>query len=330
MRSPEAKSKVKFVTRFQRLATSSLLAAACAALTPMALAAQLDSDARTAIPHDVQQIIVIDYRAMQNSPAAMDLKARILPPELKQLEQALKSSGFNENHDVEQLAFAAYRTGEEGVRFVGIAQGQFSLTDILSAFKKNKVKPTLYRTNKLYPMGSSGMLVTFLNPTTMLFGSNDSLKPALDARDGLAPNFLTNQEMLGQMGGVDTEPLWSILDQKGTQFMMRGLLGEAAQLADYEQVKKRLLGSRYTMNFQNGVKFSLDVATPDTFTAATLSSLLNAAAMYKKVSGSPTEKQAVDATTIDSSAGQLQVRFAASDSQFSALLQSPLFQSVVK
>ncbi|HEX3469930.1 MAG TPA: hypothetical protein VHT28_01990 [Silvibacterium sp.] len=310
---------------------SSIFAAACATLAPMALAAQLDSDARTAIPKDVQQIIVVDYRAMQNSPAAMDLKARILPPEIKQLEQALKSSGFNENHDVEQLAFAAYRTGQgDDVRFVGIAQGQFSLGDILASFKKNKVKPTLYRTNKLYPMGSSGMLVTFLNPTTMIFGSSDSLKPALDARDGIAPNVLTNQEMLGQMAGVDTEPLWSILDQKGTQFMMRGLLGEASQLADYEQVKKRLLGSRYTMNFQNGVKFSLDVATPDTFTAATLSSLLNAAAMYKKVSGTPTEKQAVDATTIDSSAGQLQVRFATSDSQFSALLQSPLFQSVVK
>jgi len=112
--------------------------------------------------------------------------------------------------------------------------------------------------------------------------------------------------------------------------MMRGLLGEASQLADYDQIKKRLLGSRYTMNFQNGVKFSLDVSTPDTFTAATLSSLLNAAAMYKKVSGTATEKQAVDAIMIDSSAGQLQVRFASSDSQFSALLQSPLFQSVVK
>jgi len=297
----------------------------------MAKAAQLDSDARTAIPHDVQQIIVVDYRAMQNSPAAMDLKACILPPELKQLEQALKSSGFNENHDVEELAFAAYRVGEgDNVKIVGIAQGQFTLADILANFKKNKVKATLYRTNKLYPMGSSGMQVVFLNPTTMVFGSSDSLKQALDARDGIAPNLLTNQEMLGQMGGVDTEPLWSILDQKGTQFMMRGLLGEASQLADYDQIKKRLLSSRYTMNFQNGVKFSLDVATPDTFTAATLSSLLNAAAMYKKVSGTTSEKQAVDATTIDSSAGQLQVRFAASDSQFSALLQSPLFQSVVK
>jgi hypothetical protein len=310
---------------------SALFSAAITALAPMAMAAQLDSDARTAIPHDVQQIIVVDYRAMQNSPAAMDLKSRILPPELKQLEQALKSSGFNENHDVDELAFAAYRTGEgDNVRIVGIAQGQFSIADILANFKKNKVKPVLYRTNKLYPMGSSGMQVVFLNPTTMVFGSSDSLKPALDARDGLAPNLLTNQEMLGQMAGVDTEPLWSILDQKGTQFMMRGLLGEASQLTDYDQIKKRLLGSRYTMNFQNGVKFSLDVATPDTFTAATLSSLLNAAAMYKKVSGTATEKQAVDDITIDSSAGQLQVRFASSDSQFSALLQSPLFQSVVK
>ncbi|HZD48884.1 MAG TPA: hypothetical protein VE178_09065 [Silvibacterium sp.] len=323
---------MKLDIKFQRLAMSSLLTGAIAMLAPMAMAAQLDTDARTAIPHDVQQIIVVDYRAMQNSPAAMDLKTRILPPELKQLEQALKTSGFNENHDVDELAFAAYRTSpdSDNIRIVGIAQGQFSLPDIAANFKKNKVKATLYRTNKLYPMGSSGMLVTFLNPTTMIFGSSESLKPALDARDGLAPNLLTNQDMLGQMTGVDSEPLWSILDQKGTQYMMRGLLGEASQLTDYDQVKKRLLGSRYTMNFQNGVKFSLDVATPDTFTAATLSSLLNAAAMYKKVSGSPAEKTAVDATTIDSSAGQLQVRFATSDSQFSALLQSPLFQSVVK
>jgi hypothetical protein len=322
--------KVKFHKLFCR---ATLLAAASAALVPMAaLAAQLDNDARSAIPNNVQQIIVIDYRAMQNSPAAMDLKARILPPQLKELEDALKRSNLNDNHDIEQLAFAAYRTNpdSEDTNIIGIAQGQFSLQDIMATMKKNKVKPTLWHTNKLYPMGGSGMTVVFLNPTTMIFGSTSALKPALDARDGLAPNLLSNSAMLEQMGVVDTLPLWSILDQKGTQFMMRGLLGEAAQLADYDQVKKRMLGSRYTMDFQNGVKFNLDVSTPDTFTAATISSLLNAAAMYKKVSGSTVEKQAIDATSIDSSAGTLEVRFAASNSQFSSLLQSPLFQSVVK
>ena len=315
---------------FKTLGSGLLAAAVLSLAPPSGSAAQLDSDARTAIPKDVQQIIVVDYRAMQNSPAAMDLKARILPPELKQLEEALKSSGFNENHDVEELAFAAYRVGDNNVKIVGIAQGQFSLQDIMANIKKNKVKATLWRTNKLYPMGASGMLVSFLNPTTMVFGSSDAIKPALDARDGIAPNLLTNNDMLQQMGTVDTQPLWSIMDQKGTQFMMRSLLGEASQMADYETIKKRLLGSTYTMNFQNGVKFSLTVSTPDTFTAATMSSLLNAAAMYKKVSGTAVEKQAIDETTIDSSAGSLQVSFAATDSQFSSLLQSPLFHAVVQ
>ncbi len=307
-----------------------LAAAACAVALP-ARAAQIDTDARSAIPHDVQQLIVVDYRIMENSPAAMDLKARVLPPELKQLETALKTSGLDENHDIEQLAFAAYRVGGgDNVRIVGLAQGQFQISDIMATLQKRKVKAIAIRNNKLYPMGASGMLVTFLNPTTMLFGTNDAIKPALDCRDGLAPSFLTNQDMLAAMQQVDTSPIWSILDQKGTQYMMHSLLGQASQLTDYETVRKRLLDSSYTMDFSNGVKFNLFVTTTDTFTAATMSSLLNAAAMYEKVSGNPTEKQAIDATTIDSTAGILSVKFAASDSQFSALLQSPLFQNVVR
>lgn len=296
-----------------------------------AVAAQLSGDARAAIPKDVQQLIVVDYRAMQNSEAAMNLKARVLPPELKQLETALKSSGLNDNHDVDDLAFAAFRTSNAGdsTKIVGIAQGQFSLPDILANFKKQKVKATKLRNNLIYPMGASGMLVSFLNPTTMVFGSSDSIKYALDARDGLAQSLLNNDAMMQQMSIVDSEPIWSILDQKGTQMMMRGVLGEAAQLADYDTVKKRLTASRYTMNFNNGVKFNLDVVTPDTFTAATMSSLLNAAAMYKKVSGTAAEKAAIDNTSIDSNSGTLQVRYSSSDSQFSSLLQSPLFQSVV-
>lgn len=321
------KNEVRVHKLIGRLALASVFTAFAAG----AYAAQLDTDARTAIPSNVQQIIVIDYRAMQNSPAAMELKSRVLPPELKQLEDALKVSGFNENHDVDELAFAAFRTDKAGgVQTVGIAQGQFSVPDIMATFKKKGIKPKLVRANQLYPMGASGMTVVFLNPTTMVFGSNDALRYALNARDGLAPNFLTNQPMLDQMAQVDSQPLWSILDQQGTQFMMHGLLGQASQLADYDQIKKRLLGSRYTMNFQNGVKFSLRVSTPDTFTAATLSSLLNAAAMYEKVSGNTVEKQAIDATTIDSSGGDLEVNYASSDSQFAALLQSPLFQTVVK
>jgi hypothetical protein len=308
------------------------IAAASLTLALPLLAAPLGTGARSAIPRDLQQLIVVDYREMQNSQAAMDLKGRVLPPELKQLEQALKQSGLNENHDVDGLAFAAFRVGEspDNTRVVGIAQGNFQLDDITANFKKKKIKPMLLRANKIYPMGTSGMLVTFLDPSTMVFGTKEAIKSALDARDGMAQSMLYNNTMIDMMQAVDSEPLWSILDQKGTQTMMRSVLGDAAQLTDYETVKKQLLSSRYTMNFRNGVKFNLDVMTPNTFTAATMSSLLNAAALYKKMSGTSTEKQAIDATSIGSNSGTLEVRFAVSDSQFSALLQSPLFQTVVR
>ncbi|MCU1312866.1 MAG: hypothetical protein JWM54_623 [Acidobacteriaceae bacterium] len=178
-------------------------------------------------------------------------------------------------------------------------------------------------------MGGSGMQVVFLNPTTMVFGMRDSLRQALDARDGLQSNLLSNNTMTDMMASVQDEPLWSVLDQKGTQTMMRSLLGQASTIGDYDTIKKRILSSWYTMDFQNGVKFNLDVLTPDTFTAATMASLLNAAALYKKMSGTDIEKQAIDGTKIDSSAGKLIVSYSSSDREFATLLQSSLFQSVV-
>jgi hypothetical protein len=135
--------------------------------------------------------------------------------------------------------------------------------------------------------------------------------------------------MMEAMNAVDTEPLWSILDQKGTQTMMKQVLGEAGSITDFETVQKRLQSSWYGMNFQHGVKFDLTIATGDTFAAATISSLLTAAVMLRKMSGSDAEKQALSATSLSSDSGRLSIHFATSDAQFSSLLQSPLFRSMV-
>jgi hypothetical protein len=297
-----------------------------------ALGAALSGDARTAIPNGVQQLIVVDYRALQNSNVAMQLKDRVLPPELKALEDALKKSGLNENHDVDVLAFASFRDkpGAQASRIIGVAQGQFPMRDVLANFKKQGVKPALYRTNKIYPMGNSGMRMCFLNSSTFIFGGEVALKSALDARDGLIPSMLTNTDLLDLMPSVQNDAVWSVLDGKGTQTMMRGVLGQGGgEIADYEQVQKRLQASRYSMDFQNGVTFNLDVITPDTFSATTLSVLMNAAVLYRKASGSDMEKQALNETKVKSSGGTLQVRYEASDNEFASLLQSNLFQSVV-
>ncbi len=295
-------------------------------------AAQLSSDARSAIPHEVQQLVVIDYRVMQNSSAAMELRGQVMPPELKQFEEALRKSGMNDNNDLEQLAFVLYRAGTTGdeLRTVGIAQGQFPVQDVLANLRKQKVKPVVIRTNRVYPMGRTGFSVVFIDESTMVFGAPQSVHDALDARDGVNPNLLTNGSVMDSMRSVDSEPLWSVLDQKGTQTMMRQVLGDAGGVADFDTVKKRMVASFYTMNFQHGVKFDMSVITGDNFAAATVSSLLNAAVLYKKMIGTDSDKQALEGTVIRSDSGKLEVHFASSDAQFNTLLKSPMFQGMVR
>jgi hypothetical protein len=294
-------------------------------------AAELSSDGKAAIPHDVQQLIVVDYRAMQNSSAAMELKDRVLPPELKRLEMALKSAKLNVDKECDVLAFASFKdSGAEGTKTVGVAQGQFQTQSILANLAKNKTKPVMIRNNSIYPMGSAGMSVVFLNQTTMVFGDRAAVKAAVDARDGIIPNFLSNGEMVNEMAAVDQRAIWSLLDAKGTQTMMKSVLGDAAQLTDYDTVRNRMKSSRYTMDFDNGVKFDLAVVMSDTMTAATCATLMKGMVIMKKTSASQLEKTALDRTTIDSSAGTLTVDYTSSDGEFASLLTSPLFQSVVK
>jgi hypothetical protein len=319
--------RMKLLKAIVRFSIPAILFAAAAS----ASAVQLSTDARTAIPHDVQQLVAIDYHAMQNSNSAMDLRDRVMPPGLKRFEDALLKSGLNENHDVESLVFALFRPKNEGDELltVGVAQGQFPLQDILANFRKQNLKFTRVRTNRVYPLSKSGMVVCFVDPSTMVFGDSDAVGKALDARDGVTPSLVSNGPMMDAMKSVDSEPLWSILDQKGTQTMMKQVLGEAGSLTDFDTVQKRLLASWYSMNFQHGVKFDLTISTGDSFAAATLSTLLTAAVTLRKMSGSDTEKQALSATSIASDSGRLSIHFATTDAQFSSLLQSPLFQGMV-
>jgi hypothetical protein len=318
---------------------SGALVLATAMVCTSAQAAELSTDAKAAVPKDVQQLIVVDYRAMQNSPTAMQLKDRMMMPELKRLETSLEQSGLNVGDDTDVLVFAAFRAegttdadGTKhagGTRLVGIAQGQFQTAKIMANFTKNKTKPVMVRNNSVYPMGSTGLSVVFLNQTTMVFGDKDAINAALDTRDGLTPSFLTNSDMMNDMNLVKGGSIWSVLDQDGTQQMMRSVLGEAAQVADFETVRNRLKSSRYTLDFQNGVKFDMNVVTSDSITAATAATLMKAAILLKKTTGTDTEKAALENTSADSNAGTLIVEFSASDKEFGSLMTSPLWQSVV-
>ena len=300
-----------------------------ALLLGAAHAMPLSSAGRTVIPADLQQLISVDYRAIHDSPTATALKTQIMQAQqnLEQFETALKGIGINPDKDVDTLAFASFRTPKQGVKGVGVAAGPFAMKTVLKKMTAQKIKPTKYHQSNIYPM-DGGFVMTFLDDSTLLFGEVSAVKIALDTRDGDVLGLDTNQTMADMMSSVDSAPVWSILDQLGTQNVMRSALGDAAKIADYETLKKRLLGSRYTMSFSGGVNFDLTVVSSDSMSAATLSSLVKAGLLYKKMSASATEKLAMDNTSVDSDGSDVNFHFKSTDQQFQSIMHSDLFAAV--
>lgn len=298
----------------------------------LALGAPLATAARSVMPKETQQIISVDYRTLQESPSAMVLKNRVLPPNLKEFESAMESLGLNPDTDIESLTFATYRSSPKGggLRLIGIAQGQFATAKLLQRLKAQKITPKKYHESLIYP-SAAGMQMTFLDDFTMLFGDDAAIQGALDSQDGYTDSLASNAQLTDALNGADTAPaVWSVLDQQGTQNLLRSALGAAAGLADYDTVKQRMLSSRYAMDFTNGVSFDLDVTTSDSLTATALSSLVKAGMLYRRVTAAGADKLAMDNTSVNSDGDRLRIHCQANQTQFQSLLQSDLFAAVAR
>lgn len=308
-------------------AVLAVLAVAMLAVAP-AGAATLGTAASAVIPAETQQIIQVDYRKMNDSASGQALKQRVLPDTLRQFESALKDVGINPDTQVETLTFASFRREGGGLRVLGVAQGQFTRAAVLKRLRLRKIRGEKVRGSFVYPM-TNGMSMTFLDANTLLFADRKSLEIALETRDGERAGVGTNTEVSNLVATVEAGTVWSVLDQSGTQHMMRSALGDAAKLADYETVKKRILGSYYAADFDKGVAFDLTVMTADSMTAATLSSVVQAGMWWRqKMVASSAEKLALESAKVESESDRLKLSFRADEKRFQTLLNSDLFAAV--
>jgi len=307
--------------RLLKISLASLL------LVSMAYAIPLNSSARSCVPADLLQLISVDYRSLKDSPTAMALKQQLMPDNIKQFESALKGIGLDPDKDIDSLTFASFRSGKQGIKTVGVAAGPFNMKAVLKKMKLQKYVPKKYGNSDIYPM-QGGFVMTFLDDSTLLFGDGTSIRVAIDTHDGQTMGLDTNGNMADMMTSVDSAPVWSILDQQGTQNALRSAMGDASKIADYDVVKKSLIGSRYAMTFNSGVNFDMTVLTSDSMKASTVANAMKAYMLYKKMNATPAEKVAVDNTTVDSDGSNLQLHFKANDQQFQSLMHSDLFAAV--
>src|SRR5215813_9271693 len=104
-----------------------------------ALASPLSNTARAVIPAPVQQIIAVDYREINNSTSAQALKDKVLPKPLKDFEAALRNVGLVPEQDIDQLVFVSFKA-DKGLRFIGVAQGQFPGQKLRLRIRQQKIK----------------------------------------------------------------------------------------------------------------------------------------------------------------------------------------------
>src|SRR5215471_544708 len=115
-------------------------------------ASSLGTATRSVIPSEVQQIINVDYRRMKNSDTAMAMQAKIIPPNMKQFQDALKSIGIDPDKDLDQITIASFRTKEHNLEMVSVAQGQFPRKKIRAKLVKGKISGKKMNGNLVYPM----------------------------------------------------------------------------------------------------------------------------------------------------------------------------------
>ena len=194
------------------------------ALCLPACAAPLSSNARTVVPSAVQQIISVDYRQLRDSQSALALRDRVLPDNIKQFETALRAPESIPIKTWSSSPSSAIAARKESCTESALRKGRSSRREFLQKMKARKIKPEKYLLSYLYPMGS-GMQMVFLDPTTILFGENAAIKGAIDVRDNGAESVQTNNTINDLITSVQDSPVWSVLDQEGTQYMMRSALG---------------------------------------------------------------------------------------------------------
>ena len=198
---------------------------------------------------------------------------------------------------------------------------------VLKKMKLQKFVPKKYGQADIYPM-DGGFVMSFLDDSTLLFADPVAIRVALDTQNGQVMSLDTNGDMADMMSNVDSSPVWSILDQAGTQNAVRAAIGDLIQVRRLRKPQETPDGLALHHGFQQrrdlrshrghfrlhhcrhavwGPQVDFDGKEDERLTR---------------------EKIAVENTTVDSDGSNVAVHFKASDQQFQSLMHSDLFAAM--
>ena len=307
-----------------------LVAVVVFSLAGPARAEGLRSDVLFLVPKESSEVAFLDVRTLQASPHYALLKQRFLPARFLHFERFLRSFGVDADKDLDWVAWSIVPPGPEQPReiFLGFAQGRFDPEKVQEHYAKQKLPMDSYRGLTLFPFGSGvseqDLLFTFLDSSTLAFGTRASLELMLETRYGSHGNLGENQALFGRVSEVNGHaPVWMVFDENYTRLAMRRLLPEAAKFPQFTEAAKRFRGGLLRVDIDKEASVSFQAWCAQPADAQSFSLLLQAGLTVQSWNlqkSDPVYSSVLQRAVVKTAGDRLEIQVSLAESDLKALL----------
>lgn len=200
---------------FLRLALGSLLMAATFFFAAPVYAQYAGQDALASFPADTQQMAYTNLATLRSVPQYPLIEAHLMSPQLRNLENLLKSAGIDPDTQVNELVLGWRGQAQDTTRFFGLAEGSFDPNHVHQYFVNNRMMIQRYSGYDLYAFGSgtarTDMFFSFIDSSRAIFGRLADIKALIDVRTASRPPLNSKADFRRWEGDLDgIAPQWGI------------------------------------------------------------------------------------------------------------------------
>lgn len=325
----EHNSRIKF---FAALAAAAICAVA---LMPLHSSAGTLSTAIIGMfPKDMSEFAYADLKQARQLSWFSEVQNQMLPANLREFEQFLRSAGIDPVMQVDEMAWGAESANSKHpYEIAGVALGQFSPDTTEARFASQKIPVIEVRGYKLWAFGSGAgqndIFFMFFDNNTAAFGQRDLLQRLIDVRFGVTESLLNNNlifPLIQNANGNGT--IWAVLDQANTRLALQQLLPQASQFPQAAAILNRIHAMEIHVQAGDGIdaKFQAVCASPDD--ANQLAAMMQGGLVlrrYQIQQSNPDLAQALSSVTVTPAGDRLNVEAPVTNDQLAGLIRSRTF-----
>lgn len=317
-----------------RLLTALILLALSAAAAPPAAGQALPNQVLALYPEGTGELIFVDLQALRSSRHYPQLKAQILPPQFRHLEQWVNALGINFDGQVRQVSWAFVPAAEgEAIGLAGVAEGTFVPRDVEQRARQMRLAITRPGDALVISLGraegGAEFVFAFLDGATAAFGQRNVVDDLIARRAQGGTSVLNNASLSALLPELNGRaPMWVALDKRFTTLGLKQLLPGASQVPGFDAVAAGMQSGWLRFELRDGLRGTAALRCKDANDALLFSTAAQAAIAYQALTlndANPDLARALQQMRLDRQNEQLNIQWNVAEPELVTLLQKNSF-----